>query len=404
MSIPTISHWTPVSYKDTINATPLQKAIERVDDYFFISGNKAFALRESPAAIKQVPVATEAAQKSLILKIIQIFSYFTLIIPMIMLAIKAGLRSQYQFYRQTAPVPEQSTENLQRQEMPVPPTNINGLDDIQSNETDKPIPLSNLSSVVSSSVPPPDSQIQQIGPSVLIGVDKGVPYEGFVSDEWKKCLVLSRLGCLGLPENPFKGLDIETEVVREIVQKSYENGCQGSLKIQHVVSLHMFFLSMGFIPEQHYVRARYDKEGAEAVDCFVLNKDYQKYIGCLETIIKGEFGEERKELEEFLDTLSKNKSDLEKKKLQKFFLSLRCKNSLGGWFIPNILQLLKQAKGGDPDTWPLGSLNMVMSDLGKKRWAEAIIGNTPFKPFHKFEPLAECMDSKQHTQLQEILK
>ena len=65
--------------------------LEKVDDYFFLCGKKAYVIDKNEKTVES------KANFSDLLNIVKVISYFTVIIPAIMLVAKAILRSQHQF-------------------------------------------------------------------------------------------------------------------------------------------------------------------------------------------------------------------------------------------------------------------------------------------------------------------
>lgn len=73
-----------------------QSALETVDKYFYLGGKKAYVIQGKTNEV-QVKVFLSESRISLLARIALVFSYLTLIIPLMMLFTKAILRSAYSF-------------------------------------------------------------------------------------------------------------------------------------------------------------------------------------------------------------------------------------------------------------------------------------------------------------------
>lgn len=88
--MPELNFFTPLSYKSGASW------LERVDDYFALGTKKAIILEGRTKHGKEKAILTES-KSSLVTKIAKVLSYFTVVIPLFILAAKAILRSQHSF-------------------------------------------------------------------------------------------------------------------------------------------------------------------------------------------------------------------------------------------------------------------------------------------------------------------
>lgn len=87
--MPKINFFTAITYQ-TPPKNCASKLLENVDDYFYLGGKKAHVLQGEKVVLSEAKV-------SLLARIGKIFSYFTVIVPLMMLIAKAILRSQHSF-------------------------------------------------------------------------------------------------------------------------------------------------------------------------------------------------------------------------------------------------------------------------------------------------------------------
>lgn len=90
-----LNFFTAVTYQTppkSIAAYLLQK----VDDYFYLGGKKAYVIQGRTKTGQEKVILSEATS-SLLAKVAKVLSFFTLVIPMILLMAKAALRSQHSF-------------------------------------------------------------------------------------------------------------------------------------------------------------------------------------------------------------------------------------------------------------------------------------------------------------------
>ncbi len=90
-----IDFYTAVSYKNSSNS--LQSLlIDKVDDYFYLGGKKAYVIQGRTKKGQEKAILSDA-KTSTLSKVAKVFSYFTVVIPLFMLIIKAVLRSKHNF-------------------------------------------------------------------------------------------------------------------------------------------------------------------------------------------------------------------------------------------------------------------------------------------------------------------
>lgn len=90
-----IGFFTAVKYRQDTR-TSRQSFLEKVDNYFYLGGKKAYVIQGKTQEGHEMVVLSEA-QSSLLARIAKVFSYLTLIIPLIMLVAKAILRYRNSF-------------------------------------------------------------------------------------------------------------------------------------------------------------------------------------------------------------------------------------------------------------------------------------------------------------------
>lgn len=90
-----LDFFTAVSYQNTSNS--LQSLlIDKVDDYFYLGGKKAYVIQGHTKKGQEKAVLSDA-KSSTLAKVAKVVSYFTLVVPLFMLVIKAVLRSKHSF-------------------------------------------------------------------------------------------------------------------------------------------------------------------------------------------------------------------------------------------------------------------------------------------------------------------
>ncbi len=101
-----INFFTAVSYNNP--KTHGQAFREKVDSYFYLGGRKAkvISIDDKSESVKLVD-----SQASMLTTALKITSYFTIILPLIMLGLKAALRSSHDYVIQTSPVSSLSSHN-----------------------------------------------------------------------------------------------------------------------------------------------------------------------------------------------------------------------------------------------------------------------------------------------------
>jgi hypothetical protein len=84
-----ISFFTPIFYSEgREERTGAERALEKIDDYFYLGGKKACVFNNGTVALS-IP----EEQRSLFLTVLKVLSFFTLIIPVLMLILKGVLRA-----------------------------------------------------------------------------------------------------------------------------------------------------------------------------------------------------------------------------------------------------------------------------------------------------------------------
>lgn len=90
-----INFFTSIAYASS--PKPLSASIlEQVDNYFYLGGKKAHVI-EGEVQSEEEQVIFAETNSSLLARIGKVFSYFTIIIPLLMLITKAILRSNHNF-------------------------------------------------------------------------------------------------------------------------------------------------------------------------------------------------------------------------------------------------------------------------------------------------------------------
>lgn len=86
-----INFFTPVSYQNNQNSS-----LENVDNYFYLGGKKAHVIA-GLAKNGDEKIVLAKGKTSELAKVVKVISYFTVIIPLIMLIIKGVLRAQHSY-------------------------------------------------------------------------------------------------------------------------------------------------------------------------------------------------------------------------------------------------------------------------------------------------------------------
>lgn len=108
-----LTFFTPVSYKN-IEAPLKSRMLQKVDDYFYLGGKKAYVIGNSKNGTNKV-VLTES-HASTLASTAKILSYCTILIPIIMLGAKAILRSMHNFKVKKLNISAKTNDNLDPQE------------------------------------------------------------------------------------------------------------------------------------------------------------------------------------------------------------------------------------------------------------------------------------------------
>lgn len=91
-----LSFFTAVKYKDS-HQSWRTSLLEKVDNYFYLGGKKAYVLqREVKEGPEQVVLSVDH-QSSKLARVAKVISYFTVVIPVVLLLAKAILRNTHQF-------------------------------------------------------------------------------------------------------------------------------------------------------------------------------------------------------------------------------------------------------------------------------------------------------------------
>lgn len=86
-----IGFFTPVIYDSRINKTKTEKAAVFVDHYFWLGGKRA-AIIPSETKVPQTHMINPAGKAPFIRTALKVLSYCTVVIPLLMLVVKAALR------------------------------------------------------------------------------------------------------------------------------------------------------------------------------------------------------------------------------------------------------------------------------------------------------------------------
>lgn len=110
-TVNSIGFFTAVKYADQPNSS-FQRALEMVDNYFYVSGKKWHVIQDG--AIGNKAAVLSGTNSSPLARVIKVISYFTILLPIVMLAAKAllrvCLRSTYNF--KVINLEERLAENL----------------------------------------------------------------------------------------------------------------------------------------------------------------------------------------------------------------------------------------------------------------------------------------------------
>lgn len=93
--MPKLNFFTAVTYQIPPQSTT-SFLLEKVDSYFYLGGKKALVIQGRTKTGQEKVILSEA-QSSLLARVGKVLSYFTVIIPLIMLIAKAVLRSRHSF-------------------------------------------------------------------------------------------------------------------------------------------------------------------------------------------------------------------------------------------------------------------------------------------------------------------
>ncbi|MBS4166975.1 MULTISPECIES: DUF648 domain-containing protein [unclassified Neochlamydia] len=90
-----LSFFTPITYQTSPKSTALF-LLEKVDNYFYLGGKKAQVIQGRTKTGQEKVILSET-RSSVLARVGRFLSYFTIIIPLIMLIAKTALRSQHSF-------------------------------------------------------------------------------------------------------------------------------------------------------------------------------------------------------------------------------------------------------------------------------------------------------------------
>ena len=91
-----VSFFTAVTYRGQAKSTA-QSLLEKVDDYFYLGGKKAQVIGRMQEGKQCVVLSDSGCSQSLAITVLKVISYFTIIIPVILLIAKAILRATHRF-------------------------------------------------------------------------------------------------------------------------------------------------------------------------------------------------------------------------------------------------------------------------------------------------------------------
>jgi hypothetical protein len=90
-----LNFFTAVAYQTPPKSTA-SFLLEKIDNYFYLGGKKAYIIHGRTKIGQEKAILSET-RSSLLARVGKVLSYFTIIIPLIMLVAKAALRSQHSF-------------------------------------------------------------------------------------------------------------------------------------------------------------------------------------------------------------------------------------------------------------------------------------------------------------------
>lgn len=206
-----------------------------------------------------------------------------------------------------------------------------------------------------------------------------------------------------------KGSGFGTKAYKLLMKKSLELGFDGNIVTEACWSSHLFHLYMGMIPidsQVLYLSATFGflyrkirnsltkLQDCETVnDISILKRDI---LYPLKLLFSQELKQQISLITPFMILEQKN-----------FLLGFKDKkaSNIQAEIIPNLIDVLQHNIGNKyPDTSNyFGSMTMIMSEEGKKRWFLAISSNKKFTPFKKFEHLRPYMTYCQREQLDTLI-
>lgn len=174
------------------------------------------------------------------------------------------------------------------------------------------------------------------------------------------------------------------QLIQQIMKRAVADHLTVFARVDADSGLHLFFLKMGMVPDEfslNYAAWEYGEEGYSALMALYASDLKIGHLKPLQGIIQRE--EKRSDVfpYEVFD-----KRDLLLSVLQKKLSFLRDR------FFPRFFALLnsKGGRGEFPDCSRLGSVNMSLTEMGRKEWEKS-----SYSPFHTFEHLVPFMTKDQ---------
>jgi len=200
-----------------------------------------------------------------------------------------------------------------------------------------------------------------------------------------------------------KGNGYGTAVMREAVSNSFKYGFSGFVTTDATYSSHLFHLYMGMIPQKKDEKIDYIdvKWGWMAAAAFKkINRKVPSPLASDESEILYRILREAKGLP--VDAILTTADLLDKGNIG---LIISMKNHHSDYIQNELVpQLLRTLSRYEPETINWGGVPMVLSDVGKLRWKEALDQNLEFRLFKNFEHLHPYMTEDQISQLNVLIE